>query len=256
MPCSQEPNRVGYSKVVIKQIFTPSQWKAQPWITRNFSVLFEPQFYNYYDYMEAWDKFLLFQNNINRHTWFFRFDMYRKKDMMIPRWFIDWWNSYGPEAMILPFDLLKAYETFKKEPNIPHLRDFSHLLQFFYRFPDLPWIIRWEYKIEKHPQYPFPMLTRKFKLKWWNKFNFDHICQELQKKTSSSQTESSNFLLEKSQVQCQLASVSDRRQLKKQLLKAASQISNDKDDTVMESYSPNYRTHLEAFQDSQDPYDI
>ena len=206
--------------------------------------------------MEAWDRFLLFQNNINRHTWFFWFDMYRKKDMMIPRWFNDWWNSFGPEAMILPPDLLKAYETFKKEPNIPHLRDFPHLLQFFYRFPNLPWIIRWEYKIEKHPQYPFLILTRKFKLKWWNKFNFDHICQELQKKTSSSQTESSNFFLEKSQIQCQFASILDRRQLKKQLLEAASQISDDEDDTVMESSSPNYRTHPEAFQDSQDPYDM
>ena len=206
--------------------------------------------------MEAWDRFLLFQNNIYKHTLFFRFDVYRKKDMMIPRWFIDWWNSYGPEAMIIPPDLLKAYETFKKEPlNIPHLRDFPHLLQFFYKFPDLLWIIQWEYKIEKHPQYPFPMLTRKFTLKWWNKFNFDHICQELQKKTSSSQTESSNFFLEKGQVQCQLASVSDRKQLKKQLLEVASQIS-DEDDIVMESSSPNYRTHLEAFQDSQDPYDM
>ena len=35
----------------------------------------------------------------------------------------------------------------------------------------------------------------------------------------------------------------------------ASSIS-DEDDTVMESSSPNYRTHLEAFQDSQDPYDM
>ena len=154
--------------------------------------------------------------------------------------------------MILPPDLLKAYKTSKKEPNIPHFRDFPHLLQFFYRFPDLPWIIRWEYKIEKHPQYPFPMLTRKFKLKWWNKFNFDHICQELEKKISSSQIDSSNFFLEKSQVQCQL----DRKQLKKQLLEAASQILDDEDDTIMESSSPNYRSHPEAFQDSQDPYDI
>ena len=53
MPCSQDRNRAGYSKVVIKQILTPSQWRAQPWITRNFSQTFEPQFYNYYDYMEA-----------------------------------------------------------------------------------------------------------------------------------------------------------------------------------------------------------
>ena len=135
------------------------------------------------------------------------------------------------------------------------LRDFPHLLQFFYRFPNLPWIIQWEYKIEKHPQYPSPMLTRKFKLKWWNKFNFDHICQELQKKTSSSQIESSNFFLEKSQVQCQLAFISNKKHLKKQLLEAASQISNE-DDTVMESTSPNDRTHPEAFQDSQDPYDM
>jgi len=116
---------------------------------------------------------------------------------MIPRWFIDWWNSHGPKAMILPPDLLKAYETFKKEPYIPHLKSFPHLLQFYYRFPGLPWIIRWEFKIEKHPQYPFPILTRKFNLKWWNKFNFDHICQELQKKSSPSQTETSNFLLER-----------------------------------------------------------
>ena len=119
---------------------------------------------------------------------------------MIPRWFIDWWNSHGPKAMILPPDLLKTYEIFKKELDILHLKNFPHLLQFYYKFPDLPWIIRWEYKIERHPQYPFPMLTRKFKLKWWNKFNFDHICQELQRNTSSSQTETSNFLLEKSQV--------------------------------------------------------
>ena len=158
--------------------------------------------------------------------------------------------------MILPPDLLKAYETFMKEPDIPHLKNFPHILQFFYRFLDLPWIIRWEYKIERHPQYPFPMLTRKLKLKWWNKFNFDHICQELQKKTSSSQTKSSNLLLEKSQVQCQLASISDRKQLKKQLLEAASQILDNEDDIIMESSSPNYRTHLEAFQDSQDRYDI
>ena len=143
-----------------------------------------------------------------------------------------------------------------KEPDIPHLKNFPHILQFFYKFLDLPCIIRWEYKIERHPQYPFPMLTRKLKLKWQNKFNFDHICQELQKKTSSSQTKSSNLLLEKSQVQCQLASISDRKQLKKQLLEAASQISDDEDDTIMESSSPNYRTHPKALQDSQDPYDI
>ena len=54
--------------------------------------------------------------------------MYKKKDIMIPRWFIDWWNSYGLGAMILPSDLLKAYETFKKEPDIPYLKNFPHLL--------------------------------------------------------------------------------------------------------------------------------
>ena len=82
------------------------------------------------------------------------------------------------------------------------------------------------------------------------------FAKNYKKKTSSSQTKNSNFLLEKSQVQCQLASVSNRRQLKKQLLETTSQISDDEDDTVMESFSPNYRTHPEAFQDSQDSYDI
>ena len=52
------------------------------------------------------------------------------------------------------------------------------------------------------------------------------------------------------------SSISDKKQLKRQLLEAASQISDDEDDTVLESSSPNYRTHPEAFQDSQDPYDM
>ena len=86
MPCSQDWNRVGYSKVVIKQILTPSQWRAQPWITRNFSQTFEPQFYNYYDYMEAWDRFLLFQDNIYRHTWFFDLICIERKT---------WWYQDG-----------------------------------------------------------------------------------------------------------------------------------------------------------------
>ena len=87
---THDPNIIDYSKVVLKQILIHSQWKAQPQITKNFSQLFDHQFYNYYDYIEAWDRFLLLQNNIYRHTWFFHFDMYRKKDIMIPRWFMDW----------------------------------------------------------------------------------------------------------------------------------------------------------------------
>ena len=82
------------------------------------------------------------------------------------------------------------------------------------------------------------------------------FARNYRKKSSPSQTKNSKFLLEKSQVQCQLASVSDRRQLKMQLLGAVSQISDDEDDIIMESSSPNYGTHPKAFQDSQDPYDI
>ena len=67
--------------------------------------------------------------------------MYRKKDIMVPRWFLDWWNSHWLEAMFFPPKLLRAYETFKKEPNIPYLKIFPKLLQFYYKFPDLPWII-------------------------------------------------------------------------------------------------------------------
>ena len=100
---------------------------------------------------------------------------------MIPRWFIDRRNSYGPRAMILPPDLLKPMRLSRKSQTYHNLR-ISHIFcSSSNRFLDLPWIIRWAYKIERHPQYPFPMLTRKFKLKWWNKFNFNHICQELQK---------------------------------------------------------------------------
>ena len=48
--------------------------------------------------------------------------MFRKKDMMIPRWFIDWWISYGPEVMILPPDLLKENHPSK---NVTILKDIN-----------------------------------------------------------------------------------------------------------------------------------
>ena len=79
MPRSQDPKTIGYSKVVIKQIFTPSQQRAQPQITKNFSQPFNPQFYNYYDSMEAQDRFLLVHNNIYRHTRFFHFECIKRK---------------------------------------------------------------------------------------------------------------------------------------------------------------------------------
>ena len=53
-------------------------------------------------------------------------------------------------------DLLRAFDIFqKRKPDGPsYTHDFPKILQFFYKYLKLPWIVRWFYKIKKNLQQP------------------------------------------------------------------------------------------------------
>jgi hypothetical protein len=55
-----------------------------------FKVPFKPPFYNYIDYLDAWNNFLFLREGT--HTWFVK---YPKCAIRLPRRFYHWWTAYS-----------------------------------------------------------------------------------------------------------------------------------------------------------------
>jgi hypothetical protein len=68
--------------------------------------------FNYYDYVDAWSKFFLYQISLMDHSWFISFD----KDHtcgILPVWFSYWWSHFGLIPDVLPLNLIESFELFK-----------------------------------------------------------------------------------------------------------------------------------------------
>ena len=118
--------------------------------------------YSYYDYITAWSRFMLHQNENMSHSWFVNFD--KSFTGYLPLWFNRWWTQFGPIAEIFPEPLLDAFECFKKcywcdayEAKFP-------ALLHFVKKHKIPWILKWQYEKEGD------VLSRHWYVKWWGKF--------------------------------------------------------------------------------------
>ncbi|GAV91065.1 hypothetical protein CFOL_v3_34465, partial [Cephalotus follicularis] len=107
----KNPGLITHTSVFILKILTLSEWGQNPHYFKQFTASFDLPIYNYFDYMDAWKNTFLFQNNEDRHSWFFCFDK-TFKNQNIPYWFVDWWCFYGPIEEILPPPIIEAYNTF------------------------------------------------------------------------------------------------------------------------------------------------
>ena len=103
--CKWDSSRTAFSKCVIKNVISPFQWNGSPWATRKLSQDFYPQYYNYYDYQNAWYNAFYFQNDRFQHSWFFYFEK-RLEIQNLSAWFHHWWSQFGPEPSILPLKRL------------------------------------------------------------------------------------------------------------------------------------------------------
>ncbi|KAG5579679.1 hypothetical protein H5410_050306 [Solanum commersonii] len=73
--------------------------------------------YNYWDYIDGFNKVLLYENANRKHSWFIKLcaDIF---DRNIPNWFCKWWTIYGPTIKILPESYKKLYlEWIDVSPN-------------------------------------------------------------------------------------------------------------------------------------------
>ncbi|KAG5589385.1 hypothetical protein H5410_039899 [Solanum commersonii] len=143
-----------FSKLIIKRIIASEEWgmstlKELDYIHSDQKVAVK---YNYWDYMEGFNKVLLYENVNRKHSWFIKkcsniFDRY------VPNWFCKWWTLYGPSIKILPESYKKLYlEWVDISPKIIKMQEENiffegiSVMYFFMEF-SIPWIMKWSIEV-------------------------------------------------------------------------------------------------------------
>ncbi|KAG5576985.1 hypothetical protein H5410_057119 [Solanum commersonii] len=64
--------------------------------------------YNYWDYINSFNKTLLYENTNRKHSWFINIcsNIFTQP---IPNWFCKWWTLYGPSIKNLPDQYKSLY---------------------------------------------------------------------------------------------------------------------------------------------------
>ncbi|XP_028100604.1 uncharacterized protein LOC114299969 isoform X3 [Camellia sinensis] len=157
-------SKILYHSIYIHNIVSLAEW-GPPYQLRDLPGHFVQ--YNYHDYVDAWFKIFLYQNETFSHSWFISFDKKFKSEL--PSWFLRWWTHYGAILDILPGNLIELINYFASVyPFTAHQRTFPFLLIFISKYK-IPWIFKWHYGIEDN------IIIRQHSIKWWVKFNVPRI---------------------------------------------------------------------------------
>ncbi|KAL0008794.1 hypothetical protein SO802_010296 [Lithocarpus litseifolius] len=93
-----DPSVVLYHKFIISGFVSYKDWGRHPSLLKKLtglkSLSGSKLYYSYYDYMDAFEKVLLYQNKNFDHSWLLMFD--KKFFGQIPTWFPKWWEMFGP----------------------------------------------------------------------------------------------------------------------------------------------------------------
>jgi hypothetical protein len=95
--CQRTPIRVAFHSLFIMKFVTQKECGMPPYALKSLSNR-KVQF-SYHDYVDAWYKVLLHQNEEYSHSWFINFD--RNFKGPIPLWFHRWWQVHRPVHQIL-----------------------------------------------------------------------------------------------------------------------------------------------------------
>ncbi|KAG5605414.1 hypothetical protein H5410_026906 [Solanum commersonii] len=125
-----------------KKVLAPEEWGLSPlkemdYIHPEHKVAVK---YNYWDYIDGFNRALLYENANKKHSWFIKIcsNIFERN---IPNWFCRWWTLYGPSVKILPESYKKLYlEWVDISPKIINLQEnniFSEgmsLITFYAKF--------------------------------------------------------------------------------------------------------------------------
>lgn len=168
--------KILYHSIYIHNIVSLAEW-GPPYQLRELPG--HPIPYNYHDYIDAWFKIFLYQNETFSHSWFIQFDQKFKSEL--PSWFLRWWTHYGAISNIIPEILIEQINYFATVfPFTPHQRTFPLLLIFISKYK-IPWIFKWHYGIIDN------IIIRQHSVKWWDKFTVPRIVEIVQAEFPSDQ---------------------------------------------------------------------
>ncbi|KAL5779429.1 hypothetical protein ACOSQ2_010166 [Xanthoceras sorbifolium] len=110
-----------------------------------------PSSYNFFDYVQAWNEVLNYQNISYGHSWFIKLSITTKdfSRVPIPCWFQQWLLQCGIIGDALPECVLEASNKFYQhnQKKVPIELSFLYFLVLY----QVPWILRWEYQFNEDP---------------------------------------------------------------------------------------------------------
>ena len=168
-------NVYNFSKMIIKHIIHIEDWGISSMTERQFSLNKVMVSFTYWDYIQAFNKVLCYNNERHKHTWFIKVCA-KIFANPIPNWFLNWWSYHGPTIKILPEPFLKLYkEWVKVSPDLNKLYHQEHIcyfqqieqIYFFIEF-SVPWIHKWVPEVD-FTEEQIPCLYRTYYNNFWDK---------------------------------------------------------------------------------------
>nr|POE91018.1 hypothetical protein CFP56_05389 [Quercus suber] len=142
-----DSSQVLYHKFIITGFVSSKDWGQHPSLLKVLkdlkSLSGSELHYSYYDYMDAFEKVLFYQNVNYDHSWFIMFD--KKFSSQIPSWFLKWWEMFGPVPQIFPEPVQDAIRYFGSKFQVSaHDSQFPAILHMTVKYR-IHWISMWNY---------------------------------------------------------------------------------------------------------------
>ncbi|KAG5599575.1 hypothetical protein H5410_030945 [Solanum commersonii] len=168
-------NVYNFSKIIIKHVIHIEDWGISSMTERQFNLNKVMVSFTYWDYIQAFNKVLCYNNERHKHNWFIKVCA-KIFANPIPNWFLNWWSYHGPTIKILPKPFLKLYkEWIKVSPDLNKLYHQEHIcyfqqieqIYFFIEF-SIPWIHKWVPEVD-FTEEQIPCLYRTYYNNFWDK---------------------------------------------------------------------------------------
>ena len=129
-------NKINTTKIIYHSVFLNHFISEEMWGPNLAATRRLPKYpipYSYYDYITAWFRFMLHQNENMSHSWFVNFD--KDFNSEFPLWFIHWWSQFGSSVEMFPAPLKDSFQNFTLRFRIDaHGAKFTPLLHFIKKY--------------------------------------------------------------------------------------------------------------------------
>ena len=129
-------NKINTTKIIYHSVFLNHFISEEMWGPNLAAIRRLPKSpipYSYYDYITAWFRFMLHQNENMSHSWFVNFD--KDFNSEFPLWFIHWWSQFGSSVEMFLAPLKDSFQNFTLRFRIDaHGAKFTPLLHFIKKY--------------------------------------------------------------------------------------------------------------------------